>query len=177
VIFGWKPWSSQSTTPSLPLRIADVRALTVRYAVKTEHTGKIALSLSAFVTDSSAASAPNPRAIVAELMVWLDYPDDATPVGKRTAAFDVAGTSYELWHTPQHGDRGDGSGWQLFYFKGPNHQRRATVQVQPLLEWLTKQNLIASDRFIASVELGNELMSGSGTTWVEDFDVSLNPAG
>ena len=48
---------------------------------------------------------------------------------------------------------------------------------QPLLAWLSKQNLIRNDRFVASVELGNELMGGSGTTWVQDFAVLVSPAG
>src|SRR5450432_2894511 len=139
IIFGWKPWSAQSTAPALPLRIAAVRELTVNYAVATESIGQVALSLSVFVTDSSSASAPNPLAIVAELVLWLDYPEQAVPVGTRTASFEVAGTAYELWHTPQHGDRGDGTGWDLYYFKGPNQQLQGAIRVQPLLEWLVQQ--------------------------------------
>lgn len=177
IIFGWKPWSTQSTAPVLPLQIAKVRALTVRYAVVTERTGKVALSLSIFVTASGESSTANPLSIVDELVLWLDYPEGATPVGTRAAVFEVAGTSYELWHTPNHGDRGDGSGWDLFYLKGPNHQLQGTIQLQPLLEWLQKQHLIQGDRFVASVELGNELMAGSGTTWVHDFDVLVSPPG
>jgi len=177
IIFGWKPWSAQSTTPALPLRISEVRALTVRYAVTTERTGKVALSLSIFVTDSGMATATNPRAIVAELVLWLDYPDEAVPVGTRAAAFEVAGVGYELWHTPQHGDRGDGTGWELYYLKGPNHQLQGVIQLQPLFERLLQKNVIRGDRFIASVELGNELMGGSGTTWVQDFDVLVAPPG
>jgi len=177
IIFGWKPWSEQSTTSALPLRISDLRALTVRYAVATEHTGKVALSISIFVTDSGIASAANPRAIVAELVLWLDYPDDAVPVGTQAAAFEVAGIGYELWHTPRHGDHGDGTGWELYYLKGPNHQLHGAIQLKPLFEWLLQKNLIRGDRFVASVELGNELMSGSGTTWVRDFDVLVAPAG
>jgi hypothetical protein len=42
---------------------------------------------------------------------------------------------------------------------------------------LVRQSLIGADRFAASVELGDELMSGTGTTWVEDFDVAVNPQG
>ena len=52
-----------------------------------------------------------------------------------------------------------------------------TTYEEPLLEGLSKQSLIRDDRFVASVELGNELMSGSGTTWVQDFDVDVSPAG
>jgi hypothetical protein len=130
-----------------------------------------------FVTDSGKASAANPRAIVAEVVIWLDYPEAAAPVGARTAVFEVAGTEYELWHKPQQGDRGDGTGWDLYYLKGPNQQLRGTLQLKPLLAWLLKQNLMPNDGFVASVELGNEIMSGSGTTWVEDFDVLVSPAG
>ena len=175
IIFGWKPWSDHSTTPLLPLRISDVRQLTVRYAVATAHTGKAALSLSMFVTDSSKAAAPNPRAIVDEIVVWLDYPENATPVGSRAAQLEVAGVGYELWHAPNQGDRGDGIGWELYYFKGPNQQLHGAIQVQPFLESLLQKNLIGGDRFVANVQLGDQLMSGSGTTWVQDFAVVLNP--
>jgi Glycosyl hydrolase family 12 len=175
IIFGWKPWADHSTTPLLPLRISDVRQLTVRYAVATAHTGKVALSLSLFVTDSSQATAPNPRAIVDEIVVWLDYPEDESPVGTRAAELEVAGVGYEVWHTPNQGGRGDGMGWDLYYFKGPNQQLHGALQVQPFLDALLKKNLINGDRFVASVQLGNELMSGSGTTWVQDFGVVLNP--
>ena len=177
IIFGWKPWSAQSTSSVLPLQISKIQALSVRYAVATEHSGKVALSLSIFVTDSSEASAPNPLAIVDELVLWLDYPEDAVPIGTRAARLEVAGIDYELWHTPNHGDRGDGTGWDLYYLKGPNHQLQGTIQLQPLLESLSKQNRIRGDRFIASIELGNELMSGTGTTWVQDFDVIVSPSG
>lgn len=37
------------------------------------------------------------------------------------------------------------------------------------------KQLISPDHFVASVELGKELMSGSGTTWVSDFEVVVTP--
>jgi|SRR6478735_2552340 len=174
IIFGWKPWSNHSTTAELPRRIVELQSLTARYAVTTESSGKVALSLTMFVTDSNRTSDANPRAIVGEVVLWLDYPEGAVPIGTRTQVFDVAGTRYELWHTAQHGDRGDGTGWGLFYLKGPNHRLRGTIQLQPLLEYLSTQRFIQSDRFVATVELGNELMGGSGTTWVQDFEVRVN---
>ncbi len=177
IIFGWKPWSSRSTSPALPVRISNLRTLSVRYAVATEHSGKIALSISIFVTDSGEASAPNPLAIVDELVLWLDYPEDTLPSGTRRAEFELAGTRYELWHSPKHGDRGDGTGWDLYFLKGPNRKLQAEIQLKPLLDWLLTQNLVRPEQFIASVELGNELMSGSGTTWVQAFEVLVDPPG
>jgi Glycosyl hydrolase family 12 len=177
IIFGWKPWSDKSTTLELPIRIADLQELALRYAVSTESAGEVALSISVFVTDSADATRPNPRAIMDEIVVWLDYPDDATPVGTRTALVELAGVQYELWHTPDHGNRGDGTGWDLYYFKGPNQQVRGTTRLEQFFDALLKKNLLRADHFVASVELGDELMSGSGTTWVQDFQVVVQPRG
>jgi len=173
IIFGWKPWQPTTTDPRLPMRIADLRKLAVRYAVATENEGKINLSFSMFLTDSGAVSGPNPLAIVAEIVVWLDYPEGAKPIGTLVDKSRVVGVDYQLWHAPDHGDRGDKKGWDLFFFSGPRSQLRGTVALDAFLALLGKRGLIGQDRFLASVEFGNELLSGSGTTWVEDFDVAL----
>jgi hypothetical protein len=80
-----------------------------------------------------------------------------------------------LWHTPNHGDRGNGQGWDLYYLKGPNHRLQGTLKLERFLEATQSKKLIAPDHFVASVEFGNELMSGSGTTWVSDFGVVVTP--
>ena len=171
IIFGWKPWSQASTDAKLPIRISDLKELAVRYAVSTESTGKISLAASLWLTTSGQATAPNPLAIANEIAIWLDYPEGATPSGERSGSLQIEGLDYELWHSPDHGDRGNGQGWDLYYLKGPNHRLQGTLKLDRFLEAMQSKQLIAPDRFVASVEFGNELMSGSGTTWVSDFDV------
>ena len=36
------------------------------------------------------------------------------------------------------------------------------------------RGLVNSNNYIANVELGNEIMSGSGVTWINKFSVDLN---
>jgi len=175
IIFGWKPWSDASTDPRLPIRISDLKELAVRYAVTTESTGKISLAASMWLTKSGQATGPNPLAIVDEIAIWLDYPEGANPTGEHTGSLQIEGVAYELWHSPSHGDRGDGQGWDLYYLKGPNHRLQGTLSLDRFLEALSSKNIVTPDRFVASVEFGNELMSGSGTTWVNDFDVVVTP--
>jgi hypothetical protein len=175
IIFGWKPWSEASTDAKLPIQISALKELSVRYAVSTESTGKVSLAAAIWLTNSGDATAPNPLAIANEIAIWLDYPEGATPIGERGGALPVDGIDYELWHTPNHGDRGNGQGWDLYYLKGPNHRLQGTLKLERFLEALSSKQLITSDRFVASVEFGNELMSGSGTTWVNDFDVAVTP--
>jgi hypothetical protein len=175
IIFGWKPWSGASTDAQLPLQISALKELSVRYAVSTEWTGKISLSAAVWLTSSGQATAPNPLAITNEIAIWLDYPEDAKPAGERNGSLAVDGLDYELWHAPNHGDRGNGQGWDLYYLKGPSRRLQGTLKMERFLEAMQGKQLISADQFVASVELGNELMSGSGTTWVNDFEVAVTP--
>lgn len=173
IIFGWKPWSDASTDAKLPIQLSALRELTVRYAVSTESTGKQTLAASMWLTNSGQATAPNPLAIASEFAIWLDYPEGSTPSGEHTLSLQVEGASYELWHTANHGDRGNGQGWDLYYLVGPNHRLQGTLKLERFLEAFASKKLITPEQFLASVELGNELMGGSGTTWVSDFDVAV----
>lgn len=170
IIFGWKPWSEASTDARLPIQLSALKELSVRYAVNTESTGKISLSAGVWLTSSGQVTA-NPLAIADEIAIWLDYPEGATPSGERAGSLAVEGVDYELWHTPNHGDRGDGTGWDLYYLKGASRRLQGTLQLERFLQALQSKQLISPDHYVASVEFGNELMSGSGTTWVSDFDV------
>jgi hypothetical protein len=175
IIFGWKPWSGASTDAKLPLQISALKELSVRYAVSTESTGKISLSAAVWLTSSGQATAPNPLAIADEITIWLDYPEGATPIGEGLGSLAVDGVDYELFHAPNHGDRGNGQGWDLYYLKGPSQRLQGALKLDRFLEAMQGKQLISPDHFVASVELGNELMSGSGTTWVSDFNVVVTP--
>ena len=175
IIFGWKPWSEASTDARLPIQISALKELSLRYSVSTEWDGKISLSAAVWLTSSGQATAPNPQAIANEIAIWLDYPEGATPSGERAGSLAVEGIDYELWHTPNHGDRGNGQGWDLYYLKGPGQQLQGTLKLERFLEAMQGRKLISADHFVASVEFGNEVMSGSGTTWVSDFDVAVTP--
>jgi hypothetical protein len=43
-----------------------------------------------------------------------------------------------------------------------------------LLGHLGRAGLLRPDERVASVELGNEIMGGAGTTWVHRFDVGAD---
>ncbi|HET9953910.1 MAG TPA: hypothetical protein VFQ61_05385 [Polyangiaceae bacterium] len=175
VVFGWKPWSPKSTYAKLPVRLEDIESLRLRYAVETEKTGRASLAVGMWMTNSNQA---NPTTIVTETVIWLDSPEDAKPPGERVAALQVEGADYELWHDPNHGDRGNGQGWDTYYFKRRSRHdgspRRGTCKLHAFLQTLSKREAIRDDWFLASVEFGEEALSGRGTTWVRDFEVSLD---
>lgn len=174
ILFGWKPWSGgQPTDARFPARVGDISHLTLSYAVETQATGSYNLAPEIWLIGPGArwSTAANPKIITAEVMFWMDYKAGAQPAGRIVSRPVLDGVTYELWKEDSIGDKGDGKGWVLFSFKSPTVQHRGTISIHTMLEHLVQENHISADDQVASVEFGNEVMGGTGTTWVERFDV------
>lgn len=176
IIFGWKPWTGgRSSDHRFPLRIRDMQHLAIQYEVETEATGSYNLAPEVWLTSArSGAGVANAALISAEIMFWVEAAGVAQPAGTVVDRPVVAGTTYELWQLDHAGDNGAG-GWRLLSFKTPTTVRAGTVPVDELLRYLVQKNLVSADHFVASVEFGNEISGGTGTTWVKKFAVEVTP--
>ena len=171
-IFGLKPWSGYSTTRLLPAKVADAYALRADYAVATQMQGS-SLNL-AFDIWLTATEASAPEDIRFELMIW-EYRRDMTPFGARVAT-DVTTSSgvYDLyagepdWEPP-------GTNWTYLAFARKEARGAGRVEIGEFLKYLVLRRTITNpaNLFVSSVELGNELGSGSGRTVVTDFHVGF----
>jgi len=177
IIYGWKPWSGGRTTDKrFPLKVADVKHLVINYHIEMQATGAYNLAPEIWLTRSGHASnSPNPSTITTEIMFWMDYKAEARPAGSIVEHPVVDGVTYELWKADSIGDKGNGQGWVLYSFKSPKIQHQGTISVHSLLGYMSQKNLIKQDEYVASVEFGNEVMGGTGTTWVKRFDIEVRP--
>jgi hypothetical protein len=177
IIFGWKPWSGGKPSDSrFPLKVGDIQHLAMHYTVETEASGTYNLAPEIWLTRSGQWSAePNPRLITAEIMFWMDYKDGARPAGRVIDEPTIDGIKYELWKADNIGDMGDGKGWVLYSFKSPIIQHQGSISIHTLLRHMIEKQLVRADEYVASVEFGNEVMGGTGTTWVKRFQVEVRP--
>ena len=174
-IYGWKPWSGgPSTDPRFPFRVADMRGLTLNFNVELEATGFYDLAAEVWLVQDGEFSAANPGLITAEVMFWLDS-SELRPAGAVIAAPSIGGVEYELFQAENFGDRGDGSGWTYLVFRRREAVHQGTLDVLPLLEYLAEQGWVASTDFVAGVEFGTEVSSGSGTLWNQELSVEARP--
>lgn len=173
IIFGKKPWETATTDPSLPQRIGDLAALVVEYRLQTEGTGSHPLTLGIWLTTSGAVDRPTWAEIAGEVAIWLDFTSDASPEGTNIGSLDVDGTSYALWLDEVHGDRGDGQGWRYYTLKGPKLGADARLQVHSVLRAMVDAGYWEESLYVSSVELGNEVRSGTGSTWVKHHRVEV----
>jgi hypothetical protein len=175
ILFGWKPWSGGKPTDArFPMRVADARHITLHYQVETEAEGSYNLAPEIWLIENGQWSvAANPKLITAEVMFWMDYKSGARPAGTIVDTPQLDGVTYELWKADEIGDKGDGKGWVLYSFKSPTVQHQGTISVDQLLDHLVRAGHVDPNHYVASVEFGNEVMGGSGTTWIKRFEVEV----
>jgi hypothetical protein len=176
IMWGWKPWSGGKPSDArFPARVGDLKSLTMDFEVQTDAQGTYNLAPEIWLTSSGAWSeAPNPKLITTEIMFWMDYQQGATPAGSIVDRPVINGVAYELWKMDNIGNKGDGTGWTIYSFKSPTIQHAGRIDIQALLAYMVGKGWVSKDEYVASVEFGNEVMGGSGTTWVKRFEVNAN---
>jgi hypothetical protein len=170
IIFGWKPWSGGPPTDSrFPLKVASIQQLSLHYHVETEATGTYNLAPEIWLTRSGRwTSNPNPSLISAEIMFWMDYAGNAQPGGKLVDRPTIGNLSYELWHADNFGSGGK---WTYLALKSTEIRHQGSIDLLAVLRHLAGRGLISAEHYVASIEFGNEVMGGSGTTWIKRFAI------
>jgi hypothetical protein len=165
VVFGRKPWRDGSTTEALPVRLADLRTLTVDLALGTGGDGAHNLAFDVWLTRTAAAT---PDTIAVEVMLWLDR-RGMRAAGERVADLDVDGAAADLF-------RWDAPGWRYLALVRREPIREGRFDLLALLHALEARGELPRGLFVASVELGNEVAGGQGWTRLHRFDVRVEAA-
>jgi hypothetical protein len=174
IVFGWKPWTGgKSTHPALSTRVGDFKKLTLIYDVESEATGSYNLAPEVWIINRDVHSAPAaPSAIRAEVMFWVDSGGVSQPGGSPVGNPVVNGQAYELWNQDGAvGDGASGASWRLLSFKWPSRQLKGSIDIPAFMRVLVDAKLIDPNHYIATIEFGNEVCGGTGTTWVKHFEV------
>ena len=175
VIYGHKPWFTSSTTANLPRRISAIGELSVAYDIEMRARGRYNLAFDIWVTNSGR---PTPSAITHEIMIWVGerarawepYPGYlAKRVTIGDATYDLTIKPYAEW-LKEHGAP------KVAYiaFNARTAQLSGRIDVKEFLDYLTDHGHLPVDGYVASVELGNEVMSGTGEVWLKSYRISVN---
>ncbi|MGN6210461.1 GH12 family glycosyl hydrolase domain-containing protein [Asticcacaulis sp.] len=177
---GASPWAPLPNIPSaLPIRNDAVRSLRVSHDLEIQTNGRHNVATSMWLTRSGDISEnPNPSDILAELMIWT-YATSGhlTPAGSKTTEVELDGQVWEVWVDKNWGDAsGENSNrWIYLTFRSKNPSLHASYDVAKLTEYAVGKGILPKQFYYADVELGTEIMSGSGLAWVKDFKVEIEP--
>jgi hypothetical protein len=165
IIYGRKPWSSSSTTTYLPRRLSDINTLTVSYDITQTAAGSHNLSFDIWLND---ADPPTPDNITREIMIWLDHAVMG-PAGTYQGPVTIDGEAYVFYM----GSVGTGT-WTYIAFVKQTPELSGDTNVKLFFDYLVSIDAVEDTEYCSAVEIGNEVVSGSGRTEFSSYTVTAN---
>lgn len=164
IIYGWKPWEKRSTTEKLPIAIAKLQSVVVNYDTSSSAEGARNLAFDVLITNSGI---PEEKSITNEIMIWVDNVG-LTPGGTYQEEVVIEDRRYTLYH----GKVGHAA-WKYTAFVPVLPMLSANLRIDKFISYLIEKGLLDEKEFLASIEFGNEIISGQGKTDIRRFSIDL----
>ena len=112
------------------------------------------------------------------MMIWTYATKGfyADPAGSKVAEISSNGIVWEVWLNKNWHDTSgiNNNHWTYLAFRALQPTLVANIDVAELLRFSLENKLIADELYIADIQLGNEVMSGTGQAWIQRFQVNIN---
>ncbi len=171
VICGAKPWGPEPTgTTAFPFQVGS-RQASVDYQVVQDATGTFNLAFSMWAVSSLPA---RKETITHEIMLHAK-PFPSPPPGRRIGKLTVGSTTWDAYVKEGHGDDSgkESNKWTFVAFTANEPALRGPLDLTAFLSYLVERGVLPGDAWIASLELGNEVVSGEGWVRVDDFGFTV----
>jgi serralysin len=168
IVFGQIP-SSTSTTTSLPAKINNIDTATVSYNISSTHSGTGNLILHMWLTDTQNPTTWGVPPITHEIIIVLEVYGDMQPAVSSIKQVMIDEISYDL----SVGDN-FGMGWRFIVFtRTPYQQGSGNLNLINFFSNIQKEGFITGNEYLASISIGNEVVSGFGETSLKDYVITV----
>lgn len=167
LIYGKNPWLP-STSADLPRRVGDIACLEAELEVAQQGSGKVNLAFDLWLTTSASA---RPDEITREVMIWLAH-EGVQTAGSRVAMLTLDGYDIGLWKQENFKVTDDYE-WTFLAFVYQADFAHGVIDLKALLSYLVDHGHISAGEHLASIQLGNEIVSGYGQTLIRSYQVRL----
>ncbi len=165
VIYGHKPLGSRPlprTISDLPRRISSINQLQVNYEVEMTAQGLYNLAFSMWVTPDNPPTEEN---ITHEIMIWVDRTFVPQLPEFQVAQVEIDDVRHDLYINPEL------PFGKYIAFTSHQDQLSGTLNFEKFLDYLVDHGHLPADHYVTSVELGNEVIEGTGETWLKRYEV------
>jgi hypothetical protein len=162
IIYGWKPFNNRSTTAKLPLPLTENHSISIRWkSISTEMAGTGNLAFDIWITNSAT---PGEQNITREIMIWLNN-FGQQPGGTLVTKPSIDSVQYSFY-------KADWT-WTYFAFVKTSQTEVHEIRLESILRFLIDNKYISSNEYLAAIEFGNEIVSGSGKTTVDGYSIDI----
>ncbi len=164
IIFGLKPWSTESTSTLLPAQI-NSNQITLKYSGTASAIGQWNLAYDIWLTNSIT---PTPENITHEIMIWMHKTNSISPAGTNRGTITIGGDNFDLWINESHNDS-----WTYIAFVSDTTRLSATLDLNAFMDYLISYEYVSPDLFISGIEFGTEIFEGIGNITLSEYDVEI----
>ena len=172
VMYGDSPWEAKrrSQAENLPLLVGS-RGITVDYDISFEATGICNMAFEFWAVSSLPAA---PAVITHEVMIWIDN-KGMTPAGVWTDVFTLDGITFDVFVRESHGDASgrNPQKWTYVAFLARTPVLKGPLDVGAFAAFLQSRKLLGDNLYVTDLELGNEVITGTGRTEVRGYKVTV----
>ncbi|WOB05915.1 GH12 family glycosyl hydrolase domain-containing protein [Piscinibacter gummiphilus] len=176
IIVGWKPWDGgTSNHPHLPARINTLQRFDWQYDLSVSTGGSYNVATSLWITRTGATpTGTNPQDIANEMMIWTagsGFP----PGGQRQPDANIGGQIFEVWYAQDWGDLSGANPnkWSYIAYRATVSTFAATLDIKAILADAVSRGYVNPAHYVSNIELGNEVMSGAGQTWINSLSATI----
>jgi Ca2+-binding RTX toxin-like protein len=167
VIFGPAPMSgghkASDITTVLPAQVSTLTDLTASYDVSYKgNTGGFNVSFDIWLTDVPNGGADS---VTTEVMVWV-HKGDFDAFGQVVGTYSNGSVTGKIYASTT----GD---WTYTAVVLDQDTPKGDLDIADILKTLESLNLVSSSDYVASVELGAEVVSGAGSLTINNLDLSV----
>jgi hypothetical protein len=164
IIFGLKPWSSESTSTLLPARI-NSNQITLKYSGTVSAIGQWNLAFDIWLTNSIT---PTPENVTHEIMIWMHKTNSISPAGTNRGTITIGEDNFDLWVSENHNNS-----WTYIAFVSDTTRLSATLDLNAFMDYLISNDYVAADLFISGIEFGTEIFEGIGNIKLSEYNVEV----
>ena len=164
IIFGLKPWNTESTSQWLPAPI-NSNQIFLKYSCTASAIGQWNLAYDIWLTNSITPTTEN---VTHEIMIWMHKTNSISPAGINMGTITISDQNFDLWVNENHNDS-----WMYVAFVSETTNLNATLDLNAFMDYLISNQYVSADLFISGIEFGTEIFEGVGNIKLSEYNVEV----
>ena len=174
ITLGNNPLESHNNSKmGYPLSISELSKLNIDYSVDIVTDGELNLLTTFWLTHANKIQLVADTSSIAATVTMSSYITEdfeQEPQGENIAEFAIEGVEWQVWLENKQSDNAKNS-WINLSFQSSQSYSNLKFDALKLLTYAIEDGIIPESLYIADVQLGTQIINGTGQLWIERFQI------
>ena len=132
---------------------------------------KYNFSFDLWITAVPGRTSPPEKNIVREIMIWLDYKKFELPSNWYVKKIKISGETYKFYKVKNLTTELYTRDYFAFLKEKPEY--KGDTKIHEFIKYLVDKKYITNKEYLANIDLGNEILYGSGEVILKKYIISI----